>query len=61
VDIIALVSHSSWTVDDIRFQQAYFTFKNKLVNSLPIHSVVSYFDYPQYVHTISLDGRKVRH
>lgn len=59
-DLLIQLSHPTWTIDDARYQQAYFQFKDKLVAQFPVHSIISYFDYPTLVSAYSIDRTFVR-
>lgn len=45
-DLLVLMEHPEWTVDDARFSAAYFDLKNNLVTAFPLSKIQSYFDYP---------------
>ena len=58
-DLLILLSHPTWTVDDVRYQQAYFEFKARLAAQFPVHSIISYFEYPSLVTAYSIDRTMV--
>lgn len=45
-DLIILLSHSEWTVDEESYQEAYFDLKDSLTSSFPLSKIQSFFDYP---------------
>jgi hypothetical protein len=45
-DLVVMVSHPSWVVDDAAYQNAYFRLKDNLVSEFPLSKIQSYFDYP---------------
>ena len=59
-DLLILLSHPTWTIDDERYRQAYFQFRDKLVAEFPVHSIISYFEFPALVNAYSIDRTLVR-
>ena len=45
-DLLVLMEHPVWTVDDPRFSAAYFDLKSNLVSAFPLSKIQSFFDYP---------------
>lgn len=45
-DLLILLEHPQWTVDDASFSTAYFELKDNLVAAYPLSKIRSYFDYP---------------
>jgi hypothetical protein len=58
-DLVVMVSHPTWVVDDAAYQNAYFELKDNLVSEFPLSKIQSYFDYPdESGGLVSLDRHK---
>lgn len=44
-DLVILLSHPTWVVDDDDYEDAYFELKANLLSEFPLSKIQSYFDY----------------